>query len=125
MRWGEADPGWYRAKKHLLDEVEQGIKVANRALISRQVPSLTRDSFLRLATVVASARADYLGAAVALGRGLDGVERLTALRVRYDEARLAFDALVRSISRGYVDIADTDDATAAIAEAQHHASLPR
>jgi len=123
MRWAEADPGWYRAKKHLLDEIEQGIKVANRTLISRQLPMLTRDSFLRLAAVVASARAEYLGAAVGLGRGLDTIDRVTSLRLRYEEATAAFDALVRAISRGYVDIADTED-DAAHREAKAHLPFP-
>lgn len=108
----DTDPGWYRAQKRLLDEVEHGVREANRALIGQRIPELTRDSFLRLATVVARLRAEYLAAALSLGRETRGVvsaeeiARLGTLRAAYDEARMAFEALERAVSRGYVDIAD-------------------
>lgn len=108
----DTDPGWYRAQKRLLDEVEHGVREANRALIGQRIPELTRDSFLRLATVVARLRADYLAAALAMGKETRGVvtaeeiRRLADLRTAYDEARMAFEALERAVSRGYVDIAD-------------------
>ncbi|WP_439577729.1 hypothetical protein [Elioraea sp.] len=108
----DTDPGWYRAQKRLLDEVEHGVREANRAVIGQRVPELTRDSFLRLATVVARLRAEYLAAALLLGKETRGavtgeeVSRLSTLRSAYDEARMAFEALERAVSRGYVDIAD-------------------
>jgi hypothetical protein len=108
----ESDPGWYRAQKRLLDEVEHGVREANRALIGQRISELTRDSFLRLATVVARLRAEYLAAALSMGKETRGavtaeeISRLAALRTAYDEARMAFEALERAVSRGYVDIAD-------------------
>lgn len=112
MTIAENDPGWYRAQKRLLDEVEQGVREANRAVIGQRIPGITRDGFLRLATVVARLRAEYLACALTMGRDSRGeitaedVARLARLRVSYDEARLAFEALERCVQRGYVDIAD-------------------
>lgn len=108
----DTDPGWYRAQKRLLDEVEHGVREANRAVIGQRVPELTRDAFLRLATVVARLRAEYLAAALALGKDTRGavsaeeIARLSQLRTAFDETRMAFEALERALSRGYVDIAD-------------------
>jgi hypothetical protein len=108
----DTDPGWYRAQKRLLDEVEHGVREANRAVIGQRVPELTRDAFLRLATVVARLRAEYLAAALSLGKDTRGpvsaeeIARLATLRSAYDETRMAFEALERALSRGYVDIAD-------------------
>lgn len=112
MPIAENDPGWYRAQKRLLDEVEHGVREANRAVIGQRIHEVTRDSFLRLATVVARLRADYIACALSLGRDTRGevtpeeVGRLARLRVAYDEARLSFEALERCVQRGYVDIAD-------------------
>lgn len=111
MAIAETDPGWFRAQKRLLDEVEHGVREANRAVIGQRLPEVTRDGFLRLATVVARLRADYLNCALTLGRDTRGevtaeeVTRLARLRLAYDEARLAFEALERCVQRGYVDIA--------------------
>lgn len=112
MPIADTDPGWYRAQKRLLDEVEQGVREANRAVIGQRLPEITRDGFLRLATVVARLRAEYLACALALGRDQRGdvtgeeITRLARLRHAYDEARLAFEALERCVQRGYVEIAD-------------------
>lgn len=112
MPIAETDPGWFRAQKRLLDEVEHGVREANRAVIGQRIPEITRDGFLRLATVVARLRADYLACALTLGRDSRGevsaedVARLARLRAAFDEARLAFEALERCVQRGYVDIAD-------------------
>jgi len=112
MPIADTDPGWYRAQKRLLDEVEHGVREANRAVIGQRLPEITREGFLRLATVVARLRAEYLACALGLGREARGdvtgeeIDRLARLRVAYDEARLAFEALERCVQRGYVEIAD-------------------
>jgi hypothetical protein len=88
------------------------VREANRAIIGQRIPEVTRDGFLRLATVVARLRADYLACALTLGRETRGevsaeeITRLARLRAAYDEARLAFEALERCVQRGYVDIAN-------------------
>jgi methionine synthase I (cobalamin-dependent) len=94
-----------------LEEVEQGIRAANREVIHGQIPALNRESFLNFAIVVARLRADYLAAALKAshtGR-VDAalIEALKALRQQreaFEEARAAFDALQRAIERGYVEI---------------------
>jgi hypothetical protein len=112
MPIADTDPGWYRAQKRLLDEVEHGVREANRAVIGQRLPEITREGFLRLATLVARLRAEYLACALGLGRDTRGevtgeeIGRLARLRAAYDEARLAFEALERCVQRGYVEIAD-------------------
>lgn len=112
MPIANTDPAYYRAQKRLLDEVEHGVREANRAVIGQRLPEITREGFLRLATVVARLRAEYLACALGLGRETRGevtreeIDRLARLRTAYDEARLAFEALERCVQRGYVEIAD-------------------
>jgi len=105
------DPGYLRAQKRLLDEIEHGIRAANRALIHERVPGLDRDAVLRLAAVVARLRAEYLGAALGLGRDRLGaaasdaeIETLRQKRLRYEEGVAAFGALQRAVTRGYIDL---------------------
>jgi hypothetical protein len=112
MAIAEHDPGWFRVQKHLLDSVEHGVREANRAVIGQRIPEITREGFLRLATVVARLRADYFACALGLDRETRGelteeaTARLARFRASYDDARLAFGALERCVQRGYVDISD-------------------
>lgn len=106
-------PGYLRAQKRLLDEIEHGVRAANRQIIHERVPGLDRDAVLRLAATVAALRADYLAAALRFGR--DGAARRTisdgelrtlqAMRLAYEEGVAAFAAVQRAIARGYVDLA--------------------
>jgi hypothetical protein len=110
MPIGEGDPGWSRARSRLLDTAEVAVREANRAVLHEVIPELTEAAFMRLAVAVARLRGDYLATALTLGRDTGGhpthaeIESIAHKRLAYDEARLAFEALQRAISRGYVDI---------------------
>jgi hypothetical protein len=100
-----------KAQQRFLDEIEQGIRFANRELINKQIPNLSKERILSLAVSVGRLRARYLEAAFRLGAedhgDLPSTEKLEALarcRENYEEARLAFEALRYAIERGYVDV---------------------
>lgn len=95
-----------RRQQKFLQDVEQAIADANRAIIHAQIPKLDRASFVAFATRVAELRADYLKAAMAVAGDRDGGDfiALRDRRERFEEAKAAFAALERSIERGYVDI---------------------
>jgi hypothetical protein len=107
--WGrELNPKDLAAQRQFLEEMEKAVAIANREVIHRQIPNLTRDTFQQLAVMVARYRAAYLEAAIKLCNAHDpaDADRLADLRQRrelFDEGRFAFEALERAIERGYVD----------------------
>lgn len=95
-----------RTQQKFLQDVEQSIQDANRAVIHQRIPRLDKARFVHFATRVAKLRAEYLEAGLALADG-GGDLSLDALKLRreaYEEGRDAFAALERAIERGYVDI---------------------
>ena len=110
--WGrELDPKDLVAQRQFLEEMEKAVAIANREVIHRQIPNLTRETFQQLAVMVARYRASYLEAAIELCHASDpaDAERLEELRQRrelFDEGRAAFEALERAIERGYVDFGE-------------------
>ena len=99
------------AQKHFLEEIEQGIEMANQEMIHAHIASLGRDRVLKFAVVVAKLRAQYLRAAFDLFLGdadaePNGVALLREKREMFEEGVTAFDALRRAIEKGYVEIAD-------------------
>lgn len=100
-------------QKRFLGEVEQGIRFANREIIQKVIPHLTKEAILSFAVVVGRLRAEYLEAAFRLGShdngGMPEPAQIAELRTRremFEEAREAFEALRHSIERGYVDVQD-------------------
>ena len=105
------EPALRRLQRQLNHEVEHSIREANREVIHARIPELDRDRFLKLATVVARLRADYLSAALELvGAESEGVPDAAAIaqlrerRQAFEEARDAFDALKHAVERGYLDL---------------------
>ena len=99
------------AQKHFLEEIEQGIEMANHEMIHAHLASLGRDRILKFAVSVAKLRAQYLRAAfdVFLGEaGPDpkGVAQLREKREMLEEGVNAFEALRRAIEKGYVTISE-------------------
>lgn len=102
--------------KRFLSEVEQGIKFANRELIHNRIPNLSKDDILSFAVSVGRLRAHYLEAAFRLAVNAEGetpseahINELKKLRVMYEEARLAFDALNYALEKGYIDLDEIQD----------------
>jgi hypothetical protein len=111
MSSGKGDYSHLKAQQRFLDEIEQGIRFANRELIRKQIPELSKERILALAVSVGRLRARYLEAAFRLGVAEEGVlpareelEKLTEHRAHYEEARQAFEALRDAIEKGYIDV---------------------
>jgi membrane protease subunit (stomatin/prohibitin family) len=104
------NPEQLRAYTRFIEEIEMALRAANREIIGKQIPELNKESFFRLAVAVAKLRADYLKAVLGLNWEEDGIDitSVQSKRAIYEEASKAFEALERTIERGYVDI--TDDA---------------
>lgn len=107
----------YRLRRHrqFVLELEREIGPINRRLVHEDMPRLTREHCLKLATVVARSRATYLNLALELGQNGaerlpddDRIEQLREARRRFEELRDAFAAMERAIECGYVDI-ELDD----------------
>jgi len=95
--------------QRFMNEVEQGIRIANRETIHSRIPYLTRDKVLAFAVVVGKLRAAYLEAAFGIAdRGLEAVPTedivgdLKLKREMYEEAKAAFEALTDAIEKGYL-----------------------
>ena len=103
------------AQQKFLQDIEQGIRIANREIIHERLPTIPEDMVLKFAVTVSrfradKFRADYLESAfkmISEGGSLPSAEVLTELsdrREAYLLARNAFDALQKAIERGYVDL---------------------
>ena len=105
-----------RAEQRFLEELDQGVRLANQEIIHERIPNLDKERALVFAATVARLRADYLDLAFKqCVAGTDATAAdLAALRQKrelYEEARDAFAALRQAIERGYIDIALMDDRT--------------
>jgi hypothetical protein len=94
---------------HFAKEIEQAIALANREVIHQRLPALNAAKILPLAVLVARIRTRYLELAFSLAEKSKGevyqdsdLADLKRWRETYDEARLAFEALMHAIERGYI-----------------------
>ena len=94
--------------RRFLEEVEMAVRAANQEIIHEHISNLTRENFHRLAVVVAKKRAEYLDAVMKMdwAENRNALTNLRQLREDFDEATQAFDAMQRTIERGYVKISD-------------------
>ena len=93
-------------------EMEQAITMANREVMkAAKIPPVNQGAVLPLAVSVARLRAEYLKASIALGasRGNElpveaELAELSKHRKAYEEGVSAFEALMRAIERGYIEL---------------------
>ncbi len=99
----------HRKLQKFLEEIEMGIFSANREVMKKAVPELTRESFMAFAVRVAEARARYVKIALELSSmqnpSAEDIGRLRAARETNDELLHAFEATKRVIERGYTILA--------------------
>jgi len=99
----------HRKLQKFLEEIEMAIFSANREVMKKAVPELTRDSFMAFAVRVAEARARYLKIGLELSGNAnptaEDIARLKAAREANDELLHAFEATKRVIERGYTLLA--------------------
>lgn len=97
-------------QQKFMQDIEQGIRIANREIIHERLPHITEEAVLKFAVTVSRFRARYLEAAFQLtseGGALPEkkvMDELSESREAYLLARNAFDALQRAIEQGYVDL---------------------
>jgi len=103
-------------QKRFINDVEQGIRIANREIIHTKLPTLNKDTVLAFAVAIARLRARYLEAAFRAaetdkGEPLDQseVNELRTHREAYEETKEAFEALRYAIEQGYVDVVLDED----------------
>lgn len=101
------DPQEQRRLRAHLEQIDYAAFAANREVFSRALPKLELARFERLALVAASARAQWIAAAMAVadtGRAPTPEQsaRLAAMRQGYDELFEAYEAMRRLVERGYV-----------------------
>ena len=103
-------------QKRFLNEIEQGIRIANREIIHKHISALNKDTVLAFAVAIARLRARYLEAAFRAaetdkGQPLDQSEvtELRTHREAYEETKKAFEALRYAIEQGYVDVEMSED----------------
>jgi hypothetical protein len=101
------DPQEQRKLRGHLEQIDFAAFAANREVLSKTFGSTDLATFQRLAVSAAQARAQWVGAAVAVTKGdhapnPEQVARLTALRQSYEELTAAYEALRRMVERGYL-----------------------
>ena len=99
--------------QHFLKEMEQAVQVANREILNQRIPAITKENILPLSISVARLRGQYLAEAFKLAAADGGqapnekeIQGLKFHREMYEEARLAYDALMHVIDRGYVELGE-------------------
>lgn len=97
-----------RRQRRFLEEVEMAIRTANREIIGGHIPTMDRQTFMRLAVAVGKVRAAYLDGVLHMDWSAGGettaLEDLRRKREMYEEAKAGFEALRHCIEVGYVDI---------------------
>jgi len=108
---GVSDRRRLRAEQVFFDELEQGVRIANREIIHARIPEIDKDKIHALAVMVGRLRAGYLELAFQMcgdggGEAPDPAifDSLRQRRRMFEEARDAYEALRRALERGYVDI---------------------
>lgn len=99
-----------RQQRHFFDQLDQSIHDVNREVIHGLIPKLDRETFRKMAETVAKLRVKYIASAVQLSTpeamSHTHTAQLKQMREQFEEARAAFDAAKRAITRGYIDMAD-------------------
>lgn len=101
------DPQEQRRLRGHLDQIDYAAFAANREVIGKTLGATDMAKFERLAVCAAHARAEWVGAALAVTAHTHTpsdaeIARLAALRTAYDELAEAYEAMRRMVERGYL-----------------------
>ncbi len=96
--------------RRLFQELEHTIKGINHEKISEITGDVTKDSFVRVATTVATLRARYLAKIIEVEVADDisgkDISTLRGLRTMYEESLEGFSALQHALNRGYFSLSE-------------------
>ena len=103
----DGDPHAQRRLRGQLEQIDYTAYAANKEVISYTVGSVDAQKFQRLGVATAQARSRWVAAALAATESLnppslDQVQKLSQLRMAYEELSEVYDALRRMVERGYV-----------------------
>jgi hypothetical protein len=104
------DLKFQQAQRRFLLELETGIRYSNQEIIHKRIPDLSSEDILSMVVKIAELRAEYLEAAVQLGRNKDHamsdatIAELKKKRQAFEESRAVFQAVHEAIEKGYLDI---------------------
>ena len=103
----DTDPHEQRRLRGQLEQIGYAAYGANKEVIGRALNGGDDASLQKLAVMTATARAKWVAESLRLAHSgsavtPDQVARLTAARTAYDELAEAYEALRRSIGRGYI-----------------------
>ncbi|GAB4175106.1 MAG: hypothetical protein OHK0024_12010 [Thalassobaculales bacterium] len=106
---GMLDREHQRQLQKFIEDLEMAVFSANREIIGRVIPELNRDAFMRMALVVAEARAHYVKLALEVSATghqppQRDLERLHQARFAFEELLHGYEAAQRLIERGYTNI---------------------
>jgi len=105
---GEADK--IKQQRMLFDQIDQAVTENNRDVIHGLIPKIDKAVFMKMAHGVAMLRVKYIAAGIQLAQDdtlkEPQLNQLRQLREQFEEARAAFDAVKRAVSRGYIDIGE-------------------
>jgi hypothetical protein len=107
-----SDPQEQRRLHAHLEKIDLATFEANRVVLARTIGRLDGAHMRNLASMAASARANWVNAALLIsqhGVAPDGaqVEHLAQLRKTYQELSEAYEAMRRMVERGYLCYLDT------------------
>lgn len=97
-------------RNRLMLEIDQAIKTINRETLNPEIPEVSMQDLSPIFHLIAKTRTMYLKELFDITKitddipSKDQIERLSKLRIRYDEMVAASQALLTSIERGYLDI---------------------
>jgi hypothetical protein len=101
------DPQEQRRMRGHLEQIDYAAFAANREILGKALGGVDLAAFQRLAVASAHARAQWVAAATAMTEAghapsPDEVAHLTQLRHAFEEMTEAYDALRRTVERGYL-----------------------
>jgi hypothetical protein len=106
------DPGELRRLPGYLDQIDYAAFAANQEILAKAIGQVDLAKFQRLAVAAAHARAQWVGAALAMTANahaltLEQTGELAALRRAFDEIADVYEAMRRMVERGYLGYAPT------------------
>lgn len=101
------DPKAQRQLRGQLEQIDYAAYDANRKVLAATLIDVDAAKFQRLALATAQCRTRWVAAALAVTEGAqvpthEQVEKLSRLRMAYEELAEVYDAMRRMVERGYV-----------------------
>jgi hypothetical protein len=95
-------------QKRFIDEIERTIAASNQEVIQKEIPTMTRDTFMALAIHISKIRADYLKVSIDFIKKHEPtqteINHIQLKRHNYEESKKAFEDLRDAVLKGYIKL---------------------